>query len=397
MNNFWRAIFIACICMPIAAGCGLFLNKDPEEVYERALALVEAEKFPEAQIELDKLKKLRPMTVLDHGLQARINIAAGKSADAIYELAAIPDDHPLAGWARLRQGQLHRQRFEYRMAENDLKSAIQVDPGSVVARRELVFILGLQLRRSELSRLFLELSHMTTLSPKEVWVWCMVRDLVWWVPEEQIPMLQKAIAADPGDHFSHLALVEVLKRNSKVDEAIESLNELPADLPEALAKRLEIEIERNDTDKAAELFAKIPADSSAAAEIRGRLSLAEAKAKEAIQFFEKADQADPGRRQVLADLGRAWMLAGDREKGLDYARRAARVDALNNLLLKSENSVEKSTPEDWLTFSRACEAAGRLDEARAWLALVIQANPLDSTAQAEIYRLDTLIRQKRSK
>jgi tetratricopeptide (TPR) repeat protein len=225
----------------------------------------------------------------------------------------------------------------------------------------------------------------------------MVRDLVWWVPEEQIPMLQKAIAADPGDHFSHLALVEVLKRNSKVDEAIESLNELPADLPEALAKRLEIEIERNDTDKAAELFAKIPADSSAAAEIRGRLALAEGKAKEAIQFFEMADQADPGRRQVLADLGRAWMLAGDLEKGLDYARRAARVDALNNLLLKSENSVEKSTPEDWLTFSRACEAAGRLDEARAWLALVIQANPLDSTAQAEIYRLDTLIRQKRSK
>ena len=397
MKSFWRAIFIACICLPIAAGCGLIRSEDPEVVYERALALVEAEKFPQAQIELDTLKKLRPMTVLDHGLQARINIAAGKSADAISELAAIPDDHPLAGWARLRQGQLHRQRFEYRLAENDLKSAIQVDPGSVVARRELVFILGLQLRRSELNRLFLELSRMTTLSPKEVWVWCMVRDLVWWVPEEQIPMLQKAIAADPGDHFSHLALVEVLKRNSKVNESIESLDKLPADLPEALAKRLEIEIERNDTEKAAELLAKIPADSSAAAEIRGRLALAEGKAKEAIQFFEMADQADPGRRQVLADLGRAWSLAGDREKGLDYARRAAQVDALNNLLLKSENSVEKSTLADWLTFARASEAAGRLDEARAWLALIIQANPLDNSAQAEIFRLDNLIRQKRSK
>ena len=378
--------------LSFAGGCGIFTNHDPEVVYEQALAKVEAEQFTEAQADLDRLRKLRPMTVLDHGLQARIHMAAGRNLEALAELAAIPDDHGLAGWARLRRGQLYRQLFDFRRAESEFRAAIRLDSGSIVARRELVYILGLQLRRAELNQTFLELSRLTTLGPKEVWVWCMVRDLVWWVPEEQIPILQKAIASDPDDLASRLALVEVLRRNSRIDDANRELASLPPDLPEALAKRLEMLVEAEGPENAVNLLQKIPDNNAQASLIRGRLALASGNAREAIRYFEMADQSDPGRRQVLADLGRAWGLAGDQAKARDFTQKAGRVDALNNLLLKSENTVEKSGPAEWTQFALACEKAGRLNEARAWLALLIQKNPLDESAQAEIYRIDQTLK-----
>lgn len=378
--------------LTITGGCGFFKANDPEAVYERALANVESEKFPEAQAELDRLKKLRPMTVLDHGLQARIFMAAGQNANALKQLADIPDDHALAGWARLRRGQLYRQLFEFRRSEAELRAAIRIDTGSIPARRELIYILGLQLRRAELNRLFLELSQLTTLSPKEVWIWCMVRDLVWWVPEEQIPILQKAIAADPDDLASRLALVEVLRRNSRMEDANRELANLPPDWPEALAKRLEMLIEADGPENAFRLLEKIPDTNAQASLIRGRLALATGNGPEAVRFFEIAAQSDPGQRQVLADLGRAWGMAGDQAKAREFALKAGRVDELNNLLLKSENTVENSGPDQWKQFAMACEKAGRANEARAWLALLIQKNPLDQSAQAEIFRIDQLIK-----
>ncbi|MFM7130667.1 MAG: tetratricopeptide repeat protein [bacterium] len=388
-----RQVWLTILLLSYAGGCGIFKAEDPEVLYEQALANVEAEKFTEARAQLDRLKKLRPMTVLDHGLQSRIDMAAGRCAEALAELAAIPDDHALAGWARLRRGQLYRQMFDFRRAETELRAAIRLDSASVPARRELVYILGLQLRRAELNQIFLELSRLTTLSPKEVWVWCMVRDLVWWVPEEQIPILQKAIEADPDDVFSRLALAEVLQRNSRVDDANQELALLPPDLPEALAKRLEIQIEKDGPENAGGLLGKIPENHPSASLIRGRLALGLGNAPEAIRQFEIADKSDPGRRQVLADLGRALGLAGDLAKARDFAQKAGRVDELNNMLLKSENTVEKSGPAEWKEFARACEKAGRLNESRAWLALLIQKNPLEESAQAEIYRIDQLLKE----
>jgi predicted Zn-dependent protease len=385
-----------CCFLLLLSGCGTLVSEDPEMVYEQALALVESNKFDEADKKLEQLKSLRPQTTLDHGLKARVLIAKGKSDNAILELSAIPDDHPLGSWARLRKGQLYRQANQFRKAEQELRAVIRIDQMSVEARKELVFILGLQLRRAELNQNFLELSRLTTLNAHEVWVWCMVRDLVWWTPEEQIPLLKKSIEADPEDNWSRLAFAEVLRRSGKTDEALVELKVLENSMPEALAKRLEIELEQDHQETVRELLIKIPDETPSAAIIRGRLSLAEGDAQSAIKYFEIADGADPGRRPVLGDLGRAWRLAGNREKGDYFASLAGRVDMLNNLLLKSETTIHRSGADQWRKLAQACRDAQRLHEARAWLALIIQKSPLDTEAQTTIFQIDQEIQKKSS-
>lgn len=363
-------------------------SEDPETVYEQALALVEANKFDEADKLLVRLQSLRPQTILDHGLKARVLMAQKAYESAIHELDAIPDDHPLASWARLRKGQLYRQLFQFRKSESELTRAAALAPDQPEARRELVYVLGLQLRRAELNENFRALSRITTLNAKEIWVWCMVRDLVWWVPEEQIPQLKKAIAADPGDTWSILALAEVLSRTGAVVEALAELHKIEKHSPAALAKIVEIELAQDRQDQIQALLSKIPDDEPTAAIVRGRLALAAGDAKTAIHYFEIADKADPGRRPVMGDLGRAWTLAGDAGKGKKYAGLAAKVDVLNNLLLKSETTILQSGVEQWRAFAQACLAADRLHEARAWLALIIQKMPLDTDAQAQIFQID---------
>jgi hypothetical protein len=47
----------------------------------------------------------------------------------------------------------------------------------------------------------------------------------------------------------------------------------------------------------------------------------------------------------------------------------------------------RKDPALWSALGAACEKIHRIPEARAWYALVIQANPLDTDAQKALYRL----------
>lgn len=383
----FTAVFLVLFAL-VLQGCGLIRSKDPETVYENCLALVEANRFDEAQDVLDHLSRLRSPTPLDHGLKARILMSKQKDQEAVEELAVIPDSHPLAVWARLRQGQLLRKNDYLKQAETAFQSVIKLDPRSVEARRELVYVLGLQLRRAELNRNFLELSRLTTLNAKEVWVWCMVRDLVWWTPEEQVPILERATQSDSSDDWSRLALAEVLRRTGKPELAESQLEKLPSDWPNGIVKKAEIELEQGRIEETTKLLETLPETEPCASTLRGRLALAAGDSNKAITFFEIADRADPGRRDILGDLGRAWSLNGDPEKGREFATVAGKVDELNNLLLKSETTIHLSDVAQWRDLANACLKAGRANEARAWLSLIIQKNPLDSEAQKSIFQID---------
>ncbi len=367
-----------------------YLN--PNTLYDRALDQVEANEFAEARVTLAKLKRNRPPTPLDHGLQARVEIAEGHTEAALVELAAIPDDHPLARWARLRAGQLERGRFRFRAAEESLRKALRLVPAPVQEliepRRELIYILGMQLRREELHEQFRDLAREAPLSAREIYVWCLVRDLAWWEASEQVPILEKAVQADPADDRSRVALAEILNRQSETDKALATLEKDMTGSRFVAAEKYRILLDRDGPEALAAAFATIPEDDPLTATLRGRLALLDGDGPAAVRFFEIAQAAEPGRRQVVADLGRALALAGQSERGKAYTDQAGRIDALNNLLLKMENSAATSGPDQWRQLARACETAGRIDEARAWFGLVLQKNPLDEESQTAIYRID---------
>jgi len=366
----------------------------PETIYEKALAQVEANRFDEATLTLGKLLRVRSKTPLDHGLWARVAMAANRNDEALTELSAIPDDHGLGSWARLRRGQLLRLQYRFRAAEEQFQAAIKIAPHLPEPRRELIYILGIQLRRTQLHDQFRSLARLATLSPKEVWVWCMVRDLAWWVPDEQIPILEKALAADPGDTFSRMALAEVFRRTAQPDKALAELEKVQPQTVSAIVNKAEILIERDGPESAARLLESVPTDAPAAAPMRGRLALVSGDAEVAVQQLELAEKTAPGRREVVSNLARAYALAGDTGKSRQTAALAGKIDALGNLLLKSEKNITATGPADWRTLAEACEAAGRWPEARAWMSLVIQQNPLDQPPQAAIFRIDEVLKKE---
>ena len=383
-------ICLACLGLTLA----LLLSRtsrfaeDPELIYEQALALVEAEQFDQAESVMQRLRKSRLPTVLDHGLQARVDIAKGRVDQAIDNLSVIPDDHPLAGWARLRCGQLERSRMRFRKAENWLQETLRIDENSVEARRELVYVYGMQLRRSVLHDQFRKLNRLTTLKAKEIWVWCMVRDLAWWHPEEHIPILERAIGVDEEDYWSRIALAEVLRRQGHTDQAMLMLEQSPVDRIELLAKRLELLLDQQDLEQVQKSLEKIPLNEPNVATLRGRLAMSNGDTKSALKFFELSEEFESGKREVIANLGQALIQAGDQKKGKTYLQKAGQIDKLNNMLLQLEKTIESSGVETWRTLGSTCESADRLAEARAWQSLIIANNPFDQTAQTAVFRID---------
>lgn len=383
-------ICLACLGLALA----LLLSRtsrfaeDPELIYEQALALVEAEQFDQAESVMQRLRKSRLPTVLDHGLQARVDIAKGRVDQAIDNLSVIPDDHPLAGWARLRCGQLERSRMRFRKAENWLQETLRIDENSVEARRELVYVYGMQLRRSVLHDQFRKLNRLTTLKAKEIWVWCMVRDLAWWHPEEHIPILERAIGVDAEDYWSRIALAEVLRRQGHTDQAMLMLEQSPVDRIELLAKRLELLLDQQDLEQVQKSLEKIPLNEPNVATLRGRLAMSNGDTKSALKFFELSEEFESGKREVIANLGQALIQAGDQKKGKIYLQKAGQIDKLNNMLLQLEKTIESSGVETWRTLGSTCESADRLAEARAWQSLIIANNPFDQTAQTAVFRID---------
>lgn len=372
-----------------AAGLALAVSRgsraDPEDVYERALDAIEAGRLDEADASLTRLERLRPPTVLDSGLRARLCIARGEVGPALEALARIPDDHPLAGWARLGAGRLEVRRHRFRAAEAALRRALELDPDSIDARRALIYVLGLQLRRDELHEQFSALAARTTLAPREVWVWCMVRDLVWWSRGEQGPFLRQALSADPDDRQTRLALAENQRRQADYPGAAETLTPLPDSDPDARAARASLALDRGDLDAVATLLADGPDDHPGLASLRGRLALARRDGATAARHFRRVVEARPGRRSALADLGRALQLDGHEDEARPYLDDAARIDALDNLLTQSEDRLARpeATPDPalWLSLADACKTAGRLPEARAWAAVVLARDPLDARAR----------------
>ena len=360
---------------------------DPDEVYESALGALEAGRFATAEAALGRLARLRTPTVLDRGVRARLDIGRGRLDEAVAGLATIPDDHPLASWARLRVGQIERGRNHLRAAEAALRRSMKLDPGRIEARRELIYILGLQLRRRELGVEFDALAARSTLTAKEVWVWCMLHDLAWWTPAELATVLRPALDADPDDRWSRLALAESERRQGHLDAAEALLVPLPPDDPDARAARAEIALERHGPESAEALLAEGPENHPGLASLRGRLALARRDGPAAVRYFERALSADPHRRRSLADLGLAWQLAGEPQKARPLLEAAARIDVLSNLLLKAEAQVDQPDPELWRRLGTACEDAGLLPEARAWYTLVTTRDPLDPGAQHALYRL----------
>ncbi len=384
-------IAVAVLVVVAVVGFGFWIRQrsvDPDAVWSRAQASLKAGRFEEAEADLDLLGELREPTPSDWMLQAQVAVAQGRDDEAIDALKKIPDSHPLGSQARRMAGQIELRRNRMRFAEHYLLESLRLDPDQTQARRELVYIYGMQLRRKALGEQFRELSRRGPLTLKDVFLWSLTRGSVW-EAKEQSAALRDYLDADPEDRWSRLALADSLMTLGHVDEIESVLEPLPNNDPEARARRAEVAIARGDLDRADALLADGPDDHPGLARLRGLLALRRRDSGAAIRYFRAAEATEPDDRETLFGLARAYNLAGETEKAAPYFQTAKALDTLATLVQHASTPEGKKDPALPRKVGRACEEAGRIAEARAWYGVALSLDPLNREIQQALYRLES--------
>jgi tetratricopeptide (TPR) repeat protein len=383
-----RVIALFALSLLATAGVVTFAvrSPDPEKVWDRARVAFEARDFARAEGEMARLARLREPTTLDRMLRAQLEMARGQIDEAIADLDRIPDDHKMAAQARLQTGQLELRRNRYVAAEKAFRKALVIEPRMVQARRELVYIYGMQLRRPELNANFKALSELSPLTYPEVFLWCLSRG-VSWEPKEIAETLARAIEADPNDRWARLGRADALRELNRFDEAESVLAPLPESDPDARAARVRIALDRGDPSAAEALLESGPPDHLGLALLRGRLALVQNNGPVAIRQFKAAYEQSPNLREAILGLGQAYQTTGDKAAATPLLEEARKHERLGTLVQRAAVESNRSDPALIRELGEACAAVGRIAEARAWYNLAISRDPFDTQAQLGLARL----------
>ena len=147
---------------------------------------------------------------------AQLAMAAGRTNEALVDLCPCArrsperQHRPASG---RDNSSLRRQRA--RAAEASLRRAIAINPAPIAARRELVYLYGMQRRCDELSAQFAALAELAPMSFDQVSLWCLIGSAPW-DREEVRPILAAFVQADPHDRASRLALAEAYRQSRTV-------------------------------------------------------------------------------------------------------------------------------------------------------------------------------------
>ena len=387
----WKGVVLAILSL---AAVGLlfaffFSSPDAATLAKHASEAFMDRRFGEAEADLAQLRRLRAPTAFDWMMEGQLAIYKGKTDEALTALAKVPDDYPMAAQARLEAGQLELRRSRYVAAEKLLLEAIKLDPKSVQARRELVYIYGMQLRRPEINANFRELARISTLTYSEVFLWCLSRGVSWEV-NEVIATLKKCLEADPNDSWARLGIAEGLRELRRFDEADSILAPLPDSDPRARATRVRLALDRGDDQAAETLLAAGPSDDVDLTLLRGRFALARGDGPEAVRQFRIAHEEAPSLREAVIGLGQSLQSIGDSAAAAPLLEEARKHERLGTLIVKASALKNRDDPALMRDLGEACAALGRFTEARTWYNLAITRDPFDIQAQDGIQRVKEL-------
>jgi tetratricopeptide (TPR) repeat protein len=380
--------------LALLAGGGLFaffwFSPDAETLARRASQEFMAREFDLAEADIARVSRMRSPTPLDWMLRAQIAVVKGREAEAIEALGKVPDEYPMAWQARLEAGQLELRRNRYVAAEELFLAAIKLDPKRAVqARRELVYIYGMQLRRPELNANFRELAEIAPLNDSQVFLWCLTRG-VSWDAAEIIDTLKKCLDADPNDRWARIGMAEQLCKLTRFDEAEAAVAPLPESDPIARATRVRIALERGDDQTAESLLAGGPADNLNLALLRGRFALARGNGPEAVRQFRIAHDQAPNLREAVLGLGQALKTTGNLTAAGPLLEEGRKHERLGGLVQRAAVEENRNDPALMRDLGDACAAIGRYPEARAWFNLAITRDLFDTQAQQGLARVKQL-------
>jgi tetratricopeptide (TPR) repeat protein len=365
-------------------------RKDPQLLWNEAHDALRSGDFASAEAKLAMIGQLRAPTSFDWSLRAQIAVSQGRLDEALNALKRIGQDDPLAAEGFLLAGRIERQRNRIRASETYLRRAIACDPRLVGAHKELIYILGMQLRRREVDAEFKVLAQLTPLTHQELYTWGVTHfnflSSSW--AQDTAEHLESYIISDPDDRLSRLSLATLLVKSPSGEARLEQiLAPLPRSDPEAAALLIESRFEHGRIDEAITMLEATSVEHPQIARMRGRVCLLRGDFKGTIRHLKNALTNEPYDRVAVSELGRALLLSGDKAAAESYLARAQSLDALYNLLNRVAKPDRENEASDLRQCGRACESAGLIDEARGWYQLAIGRDPLDAEAQQGLHRL----------
>jgi tetratricopeptide (TPR) repeat protein len=368
---------------------------DLQAVWAKGEEALKAGRYADVESALRRLERSREPTPLDWFLRAQLALGRNQPDRGLAALAQVPDDHVMAAQARFLAGHVELKRDRAKSAEAFYRAALKLDPSLISARRELIYIFGMQLRRAELDTAFLALSEQTDLTGENVFHWCLLRTISW-EPGESVAVLSRYVAADPTDRWSRIALASNYRRMGLHKEADSTLSSLPQDDPDALEIRAQIALDHQDEAEAERLLSLGPPDYPELARLRGRLALAKGDARSALHHFRLANAADPENHETIFGLLSALQSTGDEASARPLRELARDLERLNTLIQQAATAQARKNPVLLRQLGAACAALHRDAEARAWYTLALRSDPLDPEAQRALFRLRDPSRPPRS-
>jgi len=370
-------------------------GEGPDALFRRARAELVAGHPDRAEAAVRDLARLQRPTPFDRLLRAQIASAGHRPDDAMAELADVADGHPLAPVARILAGQTEAKRFRFRAAEAQFLAAVALSPKAVQAHRELSFLYNIQQRQDDLDRELFTLSELNDLTFDYLVHWGKTHNVAW-KPDRDCETLARVVAADPADRRCRLALADGLRRLSRTDDAAETLAPLPESDPDARARRVLLAFDRGDHAAIDRLLAEGPTGHALLDRLRGQVALLRGDPSGAVVHFRRAYQADPFDRTTLQGLAQSLKLSGDGASAETFSAAARRHDAITALISTASSRAGREDPQMAARLGAACEAAGRLYEARAWYRLALGRDPLDRECQTAMSRLGRAIEERAS-
>jgi tetratricopeptide (TPR) repeat protein len=383
-----RSAVAALVLAALAGACAFFFRPelDPDRLWRSVGDDLRAGRLGRAESTMKRLLELHPPTEDNWFTMAQLAIATGRTLEALGALAHVPDGHPQAAQARLWEGQLELRRQRARAAEASLRRAISINPGLIAARRELIYLYGMQRRCNELSAEFATLAEVAPLSFDQVSLWCLIGTAPW-DPLEVRPILTAFVEADPLDRASRLALAESFGSLGQYENVEAVLKPLPATDPGARAILARIAFDRGDAVTVESLVANGPDDHPILQLYRGQLALLRRDLSSAVRHFRNWTAGDPHDRARLYMLGDALVKSGKSVEGEGCLQAARDHEILYNLIDRASTEEGRKSLGLLKDLGAAYERVGLIPEAKAWYKLALARDPSDPGVQAALYHL----------
>jgi Flp pilus assembly protein TadD len=271
-----------------------------------------------------------------------------------------------------------------RASEAAFLRSLALDREIIQVHRELAYLYALARRKKDADVQFRALALSAPADQVIGFAWCQSYCGIWDPNAPRAP-LSAAIAFDPEDRWSRLALASSYVLTTELDQAEATLLPLPESDADARAMRAEIAISRGNVEQAETLVQGGPSDHVRLNVIRGQLQAGYHKnPRQAAVFFRAAVQQDPEDRDAIHGLGYALERLGDPE-GKKLIRIASLHDALTRTIKESVVTI-KTDPKLFYKLGELCEGLERFAEAHLWYELAIRRDPTDEQAQKGLAR-----------